>query len=84
MNTSASFRAISQLFGIFALCLNLKVKKPCHTTVMNWVHKIGVYQLSRKKEKADDWVIVLDHRVTWQWLQAVREPLRREALPSKV
>ncbi|MDP7253521.1 MAG: transposase [Planctomycetota bacterium] len=22
--------------------------------------------------------------VTWQWLQAVREPLRREALPSKV
>jgi len=30
---------------------------------MNWVHKVGLYQLSRKKEKADDWVIVLDHSI---------------------
>ena len=63
LNTSVSFRAISQLFGIFALCLNLKVRKPSHTTVMNWVHKVGLYQLSRKKRKADDWVIVLDHSI---------------------
>lgn len=63
LSTSVSFRAISQLFGIFALCINLKVRKPSHTTVMNWVHKIGLYQLSRKKEKADDWVILLDHSI---------------------
>ncbi len=63
LNTSVSFRAISQLFGIFALCLNLKVRKPSHTTIMNWVHKVGLYQLSRKKRKADDWVIVLDHSI---------------------
>ena len=61
LSTSVSFRAISQLFAIFALCLNLKVRTPSHTTVMNWVHKIGLYQLSRKKKKADDWVILLDH-----------------------
>ncbi len=30
---------------------------------MNWVHKIGLYQLSRKKAKADDWVILLDHSI---------------------
>ncbi len=30
---------------------------------MNWVHKIGLYQLSRKKEKADNWVILLDHSI---------------------
>ena len=30
---------------------------------MDWVHKVGLYQLSRKKEKADDWVIVLDHSI---------------------
>lgn len=63
LSTSVSFRAISQLFGIFALCLNLKVRKPSHTTIMNWVHKVGLYQLSRKKRKADDWVIVLDHSI---------------------
>jgi len=30
---------------------------------MNWVHKIGLYKLSRKKVKADDWVILLDHSI---------------------
>jgi len=63
LNTSASFRAISNLFGIFAFCMNLKVRQPSHTTVMNWVHKVGLYQLLRKKKKADDWVIVLDHSI---------------------
>jgi len=63
LSTSVSFRAISQLFSIFALCINLKVRKPSHTTVMSWVHKIGLYQLSRKKTKADDWVILLDHSI---------------------
>ncbi len=61
--TSVSFRAISQLFSIFALCMNLNVRTPSHTTVMNWVHKIGLYQLTRKKKKADDWVILLDHSI---------------------
>ena len=37
LSTSVSFRAISQLFSIFALCINLKVRTPSHTTVMNWV-----------------------------------------------
>jgi len=36
---------------------------PSHTTVINWVHKIGYYQLSHKKEKADDWIIILDHSI---------------------
>ena len=63
LGTSVSFRAMSQLFVIFAQGANLRVRKPSHTTVMNWVHKVGYYQLSRAKRKADDWVILLDHSI---------------------
>ena len=63
LNTSVSFRAISKLFEIFAVCMNLKIRTPSRTTVINWVHKVGLYQLSRKKKKADDWIIILDHSI---------------------
>ncbi len=43
--------------------MNLKVRRPSHTAVMSWVHKVGLYQLSRPKEKGDDWVILLDHSI---------------------
>jgi len=61
LNTSVSFRAISQLLGIFAVSANLWFRQPTHATVINWVHKVGYYELMREKEKADDWVILLDH-----------------------
>jgi len=63
LRTSVSFRAISKLFRIFAFHMRLKGRMPSHTTVMNWVYKVGLYQLTKKKEKADDWVILLDHSI---------------------
>lgn len=30
---------------------------------MNWIHKIGYYELTKKKERADDWVIILDQSI---------------------
>jgi len=30
---------------------------------MNWVYKIGYYQLTKPKEKADDWIIILDESI---------------------
>ena len=63
LRTSVSFRAIGKLFRIFAFGMHLKRRMPSHTTVMNWVYKVGLYQLTKKKEKADDWVILLDHSI---------------------
>ncbi|GAH03161.1 unnamed protein product, partial [marine sediment metagenome] len=63
LNTSVSFGAISQLLGIFAVSANLWFRQPTHATVINWVHKVGYYELMREKEKADDWVILLDHSI---------------------
>ena len=63
LKTSVSFRAISEIFNIFAFCLNLGVRKPTYTTVISWVQKVGYYELTKPKEKADDWVIILDHSI---------------------
>jgi hypothetical protein len=43
--------------------MNLELKAPTHTTILNWLHKIGYYQLTRPKEKADDWIIILDESI---------------------
>ncbi len=30
---------------------------------MVWVKKIGLYQLTKSKEKSDDWIIILDQSI---------------------
>jgi hypothetical protein len=63
LKTSTSFRALSIGLGIYILALKLSCKNPTHTTLLNWVHKIGYYELNKKKEVADDWVILLDESI---------------------
>jgi hypothetical protein len=36
-------------------------KAPSNNTIQSWLLRMGLYQLSRAKEIADDWVIILDH-----------------------
>lgn len=36
---------------------------PSHVTIRNWTLKLGYYELTRQKEKADDWIILLDHSI---------------------
>ncbi|HBE01641.1 MAG: hypothetical protein A2096_11400 [Spirochaetes bacterium GWF1_41_5] len=63
LETSASFRAAAATAYIFELYNNENGKKLTHTTVLNWVLKLGYYQLTRPKEKANDWVILLDYSI---------------------
>jgi len=63
LQTSASFRSISKTFLISKILYEQSCRSPSHTTIINWVHKIGYYQLTSKKEKADDWVLILDHSI---------------------
>jgi hypothetical protein len=50
-------------FLIMCLTFNLGKKAPTHTTILNWVHKIGYHELNRKKEKANDWIIIVDDSI---------------------
>jgi hypothetical protein len=63
LDTSSSFRAIVKTFSITKLYLECICETPAHSTVINWVHKIGYYHLSRNKEVANDWIIILDHSI---------------------
>jgi hypothetical protein len=42
---------------------NITVKAPSHVTICNWVKKVGYYQLSKPKEIAEDWVIIIDESI---------------------
>lgn len=61
LNTSTSFRAVPKCFSILCESLDIACKVPSYTSVLNWIHKIGYYQLNKIKEKADDWIIILYH-----------------------
>lgn len=45
------------------LYLNCSYRAPSHATVLLWVKKYGLCQLSKKRQKADDWVVILDESV---------------------
>lgn len=63
LQTSTSFRALSLNFAIIKTSLNLMCKTPSHTTLLNWVHKIGYYELTKAKKSANDWIIILDESI---------------------
>lgn len=63
LTTSASFRSISKVMVLVNLYLDLNIKVPCHVTLLLWVKKMGVYKLNQTKEKADDWIIMIDESI---------------------
>ena len=63
LTTSASFRSISKIMVLVNLYLDLNIKVPCHVTILLWVKKLGVYKLNQAKEKADDWIIMIDESI---------------------
>ena len=63
LNTSVSFRGLSKVLATFNLYLNLELSSPSFSTTMLWIKKIGYFQLQLPKEKADDWIIILDESI---------------------
>lgn len=54
---------MSKQSSILNLHIEEMTEDPTNTTIMNWVKKLGLYQLNKPKEKADDWIIILDHSI---------------------
>lgn len=51
------------MFIAFSLHLSPGRPSPSFSTAMLWVKKIGYSQLERPKEKADDWIIIVDESI---------------------
>ena len=63
LGASISMRAASKAMGIFFSFLGLEIPVPCWTTGRLWLLRLGLHKLSRPKEKADDWIWIIDHTV---------------------
>lgn len=60
LKSSASFRGLQRLQEVRRDLLAETGMAPSHSSITAWVLKIGLHELRRQKEKADDWVIILD------------------------
>ncbi|MDR0603761.1 MAG: hypothetical protein LBG80_05600 [Bacteroidales bacterium] len=64
--TSCRFRSVSKVLSIVLLSLNLELKQaktPSRTCGMLWVKKLGYYCITVEKEKAEDWILLLDESI---------------------
>jgi len=59
----AKFRTLEKDGKIRKDILAYYSEAPSHVTIENWVLKVGYYELTRPKERADDWIILLDHSI---------------------
>ena len=60
---SIKFRTLEKDNKIREECNGVYAHSPSHVTIRNWTLKLGYYELFHPKEKADDWIILLDHSV---------------------
>jgi len=59
-----SFRATSKVFLAFNLYLNLNIKQPTHTTIMNWTKKQGIGNFREKSDfKGKKWILIADESI---------------------
>jgi len=63
IHTSVSFRALDAQMLIQQEFISTIDEVPCHTSIANWILKIGYYELTRVKVKTSDWIVFLDHSI---------------------
>lgn len=63
LQTSASFRAIEKLVIALNLYLDLELGQPSYGTILVWTKKVGLFSIQRPKEKADDWILIMDESI---------------------
>jgi hypothetical protein len=89
-----SQRAAAAVLRLLACCLKWgKMRLPCANSGRLWMVRVGLYALTCEKEKADDWLWMMDHTVQlgpWKCLvivgirvsawRSLDRPLRHEDL----
>ncbi len=60
---SIKFRSLEKMLKIQERFIGVYSNLPSNNTMKNWVLKLGYYELTRTKEIADDWIVILDHSV---------------------
>ncbi len=58
INGGNSYRSVEMTMRL--LSENFEVASPHFSSIRKWVARVGLYELSRKKEKRDDWIFLVD------------------------
>lgn len=63
LEAACSFRGASAVMGLLTRLLPGLERRPAANTGELWLLRIGLYELTRPKTPADDWVWIMDHTV---------------------
>lgn len=63
LSGATGFRSVESMTEIFLSALKLPFNCPSYSSVRLWFLRLGYYKLMRTKEKADDWVWIVDHTI---------------------
>lgn len=65
LSSSTSLRAASRVIEIVSSFFGLQLSVPCWYTGRLWLLRLGFYKLTRIKQKATDWIWIIDHTIQW-------------------
>jgi hypothetical protein len=80
LGSAVGFRACSAVVDVLHEWFPQLPAAPAPNTVQSWLLRVGLHELQRPKEKADDWVLFVDHTLqlgAWKCLVIVgiRQPV---------
>ena len=58
---AAGLRATASILNLYGCWLPGVSDTPCANSGRNWLLRLGLYELARPKEQADDWAWIMDH-----------------------
>lgn len=62
--TATTFRGLSAILDLQRRCNIIPVvKTPSHTSIRRWINHVGYYNLTKPKEKSDDWIYFIDNLI---------------------
>ena len=65
LSSSTSLRAASRVIEMIASFFKLPLSVPSWYTGRFWLLRLGYYKLKRRKQKATDWIWIVDHTIQW-------------------
>lgn len=63
LSCAVSQRATAAVLDLIGFWLPGVERTPCANTGRMWQLRLGLYELTREKEQADDWVWIMDHTI---------------------
>ena len=65
LTSSTGLRAASRVIEMIASFFKLPLSVPSWYTGRLWLLRLGYYKLTRTKQKAADWIWIIDHTIQW-------------------